>query len=140
MSLYNIVEIQKTSEKETQSIYPADTLEGAVNRMHNDFGGMLKLEDTVGAYCVVIDNTTGERIDGAQWGESVRERVYTHNDYTDDNVTPYDSNKLAIANYHTKLAGQRTHEGCKFAITIHLGTTGVFIASDVWSALVEPQE
>ena len=143
MSLYNLIEVKKTAEKETQSIYPMDVLSDAINRMHNDFGGLLKLEDVIGAYCIVINNTTGTREDSAQWGEGVKERVYTHNDYADDNVAGYDSNKLAIANYHTKLAGQRSHEGCKFAITIHLGTTGVYMASDVWSAPieeVEPQE
>ena len=141
MSLFNLVEVKKTAEKETQSIYPVEVLDEAVIRMHNDFGGLLKLEETIGAYCIIINNSTGAREDFVQWGEGVKERVYTHNDYAEDNVAAYDNNKLAIGNYHTKMVGQRKHEGCKFAITLRIGTMANIADADVWNAPVaEPQE
>lgn len=140
MSLYKLVEVVKTAEKETQSIYPVETLDEAIIRMHNDFGGALKLETTTGCYCIVINNETGNREANAQWGDGVKERVYTHNDYADDNLAAYDTNKTAIGNYHTKLSAQRSHEGCNFAITIRLGTTGEIAESDVWTKAVTPVE
>ena len=136
---YKLVEIKKTSEKETQSIYDKADVNEAINTMHNDFGVMVKADDTIGAYCIVIDNTTGAQIKVLQWGVGVKNRVYTHNDYADDNISAYDSEKLAIGNYHTKLAGQRNHEGCKFAITIRINGIGNFVDFDVWE-VAEPQE
>lgn len=132
MSLFKLIEITKTSEKESQSIYDKDSLNEAVNAMHNDFGVAVKQDATIGAYCVVIDNTTGAQTKVLQWGVGVKDRVYTHNDYADDNISAYDSEKLAIGNFHTKVASQRNHEGCKHAITVRLGSMGNFADYDVY--------
>lgn len=142
MSLFKLIEVRKTAEKETQSIYDKDSLNEAIIAMHNDFGAAVKQDENVGVYCIVINNNTGAREDFAQWGEGVKERVYTHNDYADDNIAAYDNNKLAIGNFHTKLASQRSHEGCKFAITLRIGTMANIAESDVWvvSEEAEPQE
>ena len=133
MSAYKLIEITKTSEKESQSIYDKETLEDAVNTMHNDFGVAVKQDATIGAYCVVIDNETGLKADGVQWGDFVKDRVYTHNDKQDDNISAYDTEKLAIGNYHTKLASQRNNQQITHAITIRLGGGGSFEDVDVYN-------
>ena len=132
MSDFKLIEVSKTAEKESQSIYDKNTLEEAVNTMHNDFGVAVKQESTIGAYAVVIDNNTGAKADRAQWGEPVKDRVYTHNDATEDNISPYDSEQLAIGNYHTKLASQRSNPNITHAVTIRLDGKGDFADSDVW--------
>lgn len=132
MSAYKLIEIQRTEEKETQSIYDKEVLSDAINTMHNDFGVMVKDESVIGAYCVIIDNTTGVEAGRLHWGTIIRDRVYTHNDYADDNITAYDSEKLAIGNYHTKLASQRNKTECNFAITARLDGVGEFADYDVW--------
>ena len=58
MAKYKLIEVIKTSEKETQSIYDFDTIEDATARMHNDFGVALKQEGTLATYCVIVDNDT----------------------------------------------------------------------------------
>ena len=133
MSAFKLIEITKTSEKESQSIYDKETLDEAVITMHNDFGVAVKQDATIGAYCVVIDNETGARADGLQWGDFVKDRVYTHNDKTEDNLAYYDNEKLAIGNYHTKLASQRNNQQITHAITIRLDGSGNFADSDVYN-------
>lgn len=133
MSAYKLIEVKKTEEKETQSIYDKDTLDAAIIAMHNDFGAAVKADDIIGVYCIVIDNTTGAKSDKLHWGASVKDRVYTHNDYADDNIAGYDSEKLAIGNYHTKLSAQRNTAECNFAITVRIDGKGEFADFDVWN-------
>lgn len=138
MSLFKLIEVRKTSEKETQSIYDKASLDEAIIDMHNDFGVAVKQEDTLGAYCVIIDNTTGAQAKVLHWGEGIKDRVYTHNDYANDNISAYDSEQLAIGNFHTKVASQRSHADCKHAITVRLGSTGNYADYDVYG-VAEPQ-
>lgn len=138
MSKLKLIEITKTAEKELQSIYDKETLNEAVIAMHNDFGVAVKQDATIGAYAVIIDNETGARVDGVQWGDFVKDRVYTHNNATEDNITAYDTEKLAIGNYNTKLASQRNNPNVTHAITIHLDGKGDFADVDVYPA-IEPQ-
>lgn len=139
MSLFKLIEVSKTTEKETQSIYDKDTLDAAIIDMHNDFGVLVKQETTIGAYAVIINNTTGAQVDVLQWGDGVKNRVYTHNDYADDNISAYDTEQLAIGNFHTKVASQRSHADCKHAITVRLGSTGNYADYDIYG-VAEPQE
>lgn len=141
MSAYKLIKIIKTSDnKESQSIYDKDTLEVAVMDMHNDFGVAVKQDATIGAYAVVIDNTTGAKADSVQWGDFVKHRVYTHNDASEDNIAAYDTEKLAIGNYHTKLSAQRNNANVNHAITIRLDGKGDFADSDAWNRNPEPVE
>lgn len=132
MSAYKLIEVSKTAEKESQSIYDKETLDEAVVAMHNDFGVAVKQDTTIGAYAVVINNTTGEKVDKLQYGDMIKDRVYTHNNYADDNISAYDSAQLAIGNYHTKLAAQRSNPQCELAITVRLDGLGNFADSDKW--------
>ena len=137
MSAYKLVEVSKTADKESQSIYDKDNLDVAVSDMHNDFGVIVKQVTTIGAYAVVIDNTTGAKLDRLQWGDSVKDRVYTHNNASEDNVSNYDSEQLAIGNYHTKLASQRNNANVNHAITVRLDGKGNFADADIWDRPVE---
>lgn len=140
MSAFKLIEIIKTSERESQSIYDKEILDEAVIAMHNDFGVAVKQDTTIGAYAVIVDNTTGARIDGAQWGEPVKDRVYTHNDVTEDNISSYESEQLAIGNYHTKLAAQRNNANVTHAITLRLSGTGEFVDFDSWTKPIAPAD
>lgn len=141
MSDFKLIEITKTSDnKESQSIYDKNTRDEAVNAMHNDFGVTVKQDATIGAYAVVVDNITGERADSVQWGDFVKHRVYTHNDAVEDIISAYDTEKLAIGNYHTKLSAQRNNANVNHAITIRLDGKGDFADSDVWDRNPEPVE
>jgi hypothetical protein len=82
---------------------------------------------------------TGARSDVLQWGEAVKDRVYTHNDVQEDNVAAYDSEQLAIGNYHTKLASQRNNASINFAVTVRLDGKGNFKDFDAWTRPVEPE-
>lgn len=142
MSAYKLIEVRKTSEAETQSIYDRDDLTTAIADMKDDFGKALKTDDILSVYCVVIEQATGERVDGKYWilptvveglsDISIRQRVYTHNDYQDDNLAPYDSEQLAIANFNTKSASAMKKEECNFAVTIRIDSTGKFAEKDVF--------
>lgn len=133
MSAYKLIEISKTEEKESQSIYDKDNLNDAVNTMHNDFGVAVKQNVTIGVYAVVIDNETGAKVGSAQWGQPVKDRVYTHNNKTEDNITAYETEQLAIGNYHTKLASQHNNEQITHAITVRLNGLGEFKDFDVYN-------
>ena len=132
MSAYKLIEVSKTTEKETQSIYDKDNKDNAVNTMHNDFGVAVKQSTTIGAYALVIDNETGAKVDGVQWGESVKDRVYTHNNKNADNIAYYDTEQLAVGNYHTKLASQHNDAEITHAITIRLNGIGTYEDYDVY--------
>lgn len=126
MAQYKLIEVLKTSEKETQSIYDKEDLDNALIEMHDDFGKNVKLNTTVGTCAVLINNTTGERVDGLSWGEPIRDRVYTHNNYAEDNIAAYESEQLAVGNYHTKYAAQRNNKECTHAVTIRLDGKGMY--------------
>jgi hypothetical protein len=144
MSTYKLIEVVKDTSKENQSIYDKPDLNTALADMKNDFGVVLKADNTLSAYCVVIEQETGARIDGRYWsassvdeGEepidtSIRQRVYTHNNYAEDNLTPYDSEKLAIGNFNTKAAASMIKAECNFALTIRIDGTGKFADFDVF--------
>jgi hypothetical protein len=137
MSNYKLIEVTKAivnnSPKESQSIYDKDTLDEAIIAMHNDFGVEVKQDATLGVYCVVINNETGAKEGNVQWGEYVKDRVYTHNNNSEDNISAYDSEKLAIGNYNTKLASQRNNAQVNHAVTIRLDGKGDFADADVWN-------
>lgn len=133
MSAFKLIEVSKTAEKESQSIYDKESLVEAVNTMHNDFGVLVKQDATIGAYCVVINNETGVKEDRLQWGEGVKDRVYTHNNVADDNISYYDSEQLAIGNYHTKWASQHNNANITHAITVRLSSVGDFADADVYN-------
>lgn len=141
MSRYKLIEVRKTEEKETQSIYDCETLEEATSKMHNDFGVALKQSDTLSAYCIIINNETAKyegictypRFLGSHnfMGEStekydIRQRVYTHNDFSDDNLASYDTEQLALGNFHTQVASAMNKEECNHAIIVHLSKTGEY--------------
>lgn len=126
MAQYKLIEVLKTSEKEIQSIYDKDDIDKALIDMHDDFGKNVKVSTTVGMCVVLIDNITGARVDGLHWGDTIRDRVYTHNNYADDNIAAYESEQLAIGNYHTKYAAQRNNAECTHAVTIRLDGKGMY--------------
>lgn len=145
MSTYKLIEVVKDTSKENQSIYDRSDVNTALADMKNDFGVALKTDNTLSAYCVVVDQETGARIDGRYWSASVnveegeepidtsiRQRVYTHNNYAEDNITPYDSEKLAIGNFNTKAAASMKKAECNFALTIRIDSTGKFADFDVF--------
>jgi hypothetical protein len=129
---YKLIEIYKTEEKETQSLYDCENLSDAIIKLHNDFGAHEKLETNIGGTCVLINNETGEKIDALHFDEPVKDRVYTHNNYASDNVSSYDSERLAEGNFHTKFASQRSNSECTFALTIQLDGKGNFKNFDAY--------
>lgn len=146
MSAYKLIEVIKTSERETQSIYDRDDLTIALADMKNDFGAAVKVDTTLATYCVVIKQDTGERMGGEYWastptvaeGEtpvdvSIRQRVYTHNDYADDNIAAYDSERLAIGNFNTKAAASMKKAECNFALTVRIDGKGDFADFDIFT-------
>ena len=140
MNDFKLILIVKTTEKETQSIKDKDNLDTAIIDMNKEFGGMVKLDATIGAYAVIINNDTGKREDGLQWGDFVKDRVYTHNNVDTDNLAAYDTEKLAIGNYHTKLASQREKEGVTNALTIRIDGKGDFANVDVYPKVTPIEE
>lgn len=126
MSAFKLIEVFKTEEKETQSLYDQEDMFAAVNKLHNDFGEQEKLDTNIGGMCVLINNETGERVESLAFGESVKNRVYTHNNFADDNIAAYDTERLAEGNYHTKFASQRNNPECTFALTVQIDGTGDF--------------
>lgn len=135
MSLYKLIEVTKTEEKETQSIYDFENLDPAVTKMHNDFGSSLKQEGTLSAYCIVMNNGTGYAeatcvypmisiFDEAMERYKIRERIYTHNNYMSDNLAGYDTEQLAVGNFHSKIASARSNPNCTYALTIRINSFG----------------
>lgn len=143
MSAYKLIEVVKTSEKETQAIYDREDLTTALADMKNDFGANVKADATLSTYCVVIKQDTGEKMDGKYWSiptndeepidVAIRQRVYTHNDYAEDNIAAYDSEKLAIGNFNTKSASAMKKADCNFAITVRIDGEGNFADFDVFN-------
>jgi hypothetical protein len=94
----------------------------------------------------LINQETGEKVENLHWmvlpgpdtGDvMIRQRVYTHNNYSEDNIAAYDTERLAIGNYHTKLASQRNNAECYRAITIRLNMYGDIVDSDSWTKPIE---
>ena len=129
---YKLIEVFKTTEKETQSLYDKEDLFEAVNKLHNDFGVQEKLDANIGGVCVLINNETGEKVESLAFGEEVKNRVYTHNNFADDNIAAYDTERLAEGNYHTKLASQRGNAECTFALTIQIDGVGNYMNCNVY--------
>lgn len=137
MSAYKLIEVVKTSEKETQSIYDREDLTTAIADMKNDFGANVKLDTTLATYAIVIEQATGELVDKKYWGLSgdenlIRQRVYTHNDYADDDIVAYDSEKLAIGNFNTKSASSMKKSECNFAVTLRVDGFGCIADDDIF--------
>ena len=141
MSAYKLIEVVKTPEKETQAIYGKDDFAIAIADMKNDFGVAVKADDTIATYAVIIDQLTGELKDRKYWKDaskepseiSIRDRVYTHNDYAEDNITAYDTEKLAIGNFNTKAAASAKKTECNFALTIRIDGEGNYKDLDVFN-------
>lgn len=133
MSTFKLIEVFKTAEKETQSLYDQEDMFVAVNKLHNDFGAQEKLDTNIGGMCVLINNETGERVESIAFGEEVKNRVYTHNNFGDDNIAAYDSERLAEGNYHTKFASQRSNVECTFALTVQIDGKGGFKNFDLYT-------
>lgn len=145
MSAYKLIEVVKTSEKETQSIYDKEDLTTALADMHNSFGVAVKADSTISVYCVVIEQATGQRMGGLYFATSsedadIKQRVYTHNDYAEDNVSYYDTERLAIGNYNTKLSASMKKAECNFAITVRIDGKGEFADFNIWTRPVAPVE
>lgn len=153
MSNYKLIEVaKKSSGQEAQSIYNHTDLTTALAAMNNDFGVQVKDEDVVKVYCLLIDNENGAKIDKCCYpaprpdmdlvvpeeGEepapdtTIRFRVYTHNDYADDNISPYESERIATGNFHTKKAAAMNKAECNHAITILLDGNGDFKEFSNW--------
>lgn len=152
MSSYKLIEInKKTSGQEVQSIYDHTDFTTLIATMNNDFGVQVKNDEVVSVYCLAIDNETGAKIDccyyeapvnvvPAEEGEepvvietTIRSRVYTHNDYASDNIAAYDTERLALGNYHTKLASAMNKAECHKAITILIDSKGNFVEFSNWT-------
>lgn len=137
MSNFKLIEVVKTSEKENQSIYDKDDLTIALADMHNDFGVAVKADSTLSVYCVVIEQTTGRKMGGlfyttSEVNSDIKQRVYTHNNYAEDNITAYDTERLAIGNYNTKLAASMKKAECNFALTVRIDAKGEFADFNVY--------
>lgn len=133
MSAYKLIQVIKTAERETQSIYDKEDLKSASDDMHNSFGVAVKADSTLAVYVTIINNETGELEGNLHWLDVnyeqpeltiIKPRVYTHNDYQDDNIAAYDSERLAIGNFHTKWATYSKKADCNFAIVVQLDGTG----------------
>lgn len=133
MSAYKLIEVFKTAEKESQSLYDQEDMFAAVNKLHNDFGAQEKLDTNIGGMCMLINNETGEKVESLAFGEEVKNRVYTHNNFDADNIAAYDTERLAEGNYHTKFASQRSNENCTFALTIQIDGKGDFKNFDLYT-------
>ena len=143
MSAYKLIEVVKTSEKEIQSIHDKDDLTTALADMKNDFGVAVKADNTLSVFCILIEQATGMRKDGKYWHTdadvdySIKNRVYTHNDYTDDNITAYDNERLAIGNFNTKSASSMKKAECNFALTVRIDGEGNYKDLDVFHRVIE---
>ncbi len=146
---YKLIEVvKKISGQEQQSLYDYADVTTLLATMNNDFGAQVKDDSTASIYCFGIDNETGEKIDSLYYSvensffgddtepvavdTSIRNRVYTHNDYENDNIAAYDTERLAIGNYHTKIAGAMRKEECDHAITILIDGRGNFAEFSNW--------
>ena len=144
MSNYKLIQVSKDNTgKETQSIYDYIDSKEAQIALDNGFGVLMKQDTIISAFCLLIDNDTGERIDKLSFSDAsaiqveegqeetvstvIRPRVYTHNDYASDNIAAYDSERLAKGNYFTKKAASMNKEECNFAITICIDGEGEFL-------------
>ena len=146
MGAYKMVYVSKTiTGEETQSLYDHTDLTAAYADMENRFGAAMKLDSTASVYAMVIDKDTGECLNKCYWeinkfagdgqeniNTTIRHRVFTHNDYADDNIAAYESERLAIANFHTKKASAMTKEECNQAITILIDAMGGYQDFSNW--------
>lgn len=132
MSAYKLIEVFKTAEKENQSFYNQEDIFEAVNKLHNDFGAQEKLDTNIGGMCVLINLETGEKVESLAFGEAVKNRVFTHNNFTEDTLAAYDTERLAEGNYHTKYASQRSDAECTFALTIQIDGGGNYKNCNVY--------
>lgn len=141
MSKYKIIEVVKKADKETQSLYNIDNRIEAIAKARNDYGAAVKDETVLSVYTLVLDNENGSKVDGYYWSSAdtglIKSRVYTHNDYEDDNIAPYDSERLAIGNFATKSASAMNNTSCNFALTIRLNSMGNVVDFDLFNREAE---
>ena len=78
MSNYKLIEVVKTAERETQSIYDKDDLAKAISDMHNDFGVAVKTDATLSVYCTLIDQETGEKVETPEFDKEIIEELYNN--------------------------------------------------------------
>ena len=154
MGNYKLIEVtKKLSGQETQSIYDHTDLTALKAAMDNDFGVQVKDETTASVYCLAIDNDTGEKIGCNYWAlpvpeppyeeeveipdVAIRHRVYTHNDYAEDNISAYATDRDAVGNYYAKSAASKRKIECMHALTILLDGKGEFIEYENWNRTIE---
>lgn len=147
MSNYKLIQVvKKVSGQEIQGLYDYTDKTALLSAINTDFGTQVKDTQVVSVYCVAIDNETGAKIDSRfyttpneiQEGEqtnastAIRHRVYTHNDYSDDNIAAYESERLALGNYHSKKGAAMAKPECRHAVTILIDEKGDFIEFSNW--------
>lgn len=137
MSAYRLLRITKTADNESAAGYDYDDFDTAMTQLHNNFGIEVGKDTSTGVLCILINNTTGHS-DSLQYGEAVKDRVYAHNDYMEDKVYTYDTEKATIGNYHTRIAAQRLNENCNMAITIRFDGLGNVKDFDSWTRPIVP--
>lgn len=137
----NILFVQKKTgaETDTQSIYPRDDINTAKADMYNYFGAALKDSTVTDVYGIVVADNGALIARCADVHGGIRPRVYTHNDYEDDNLAPYDTERTAQGNYYTKLSKAMKTEGCKEAVVIHITGSGEFEENTYYIKDVEEQ-
>ena len=139
MATYKLLKITKTSENESTSSYDYESFDEAITQLHNLFGIEVNKDTTVGALCILINNFTG-KCEKLHYGEAVKDRVYAHNNYMEDKSYTYDTEKLAIGNYHTRIAAQRLNASCINELTIRFDGLGVVKDFDLWVKPETPVE
>lgn len=140
--MYRLLEINKTNDKESQSIYPFDDLTAMEAEYETKLGAWMKNESVQAELLVMLDGSLNTievgRVGEAELSPRLIEVKTT--DTEEVTVSKYDSNYLVSANFHSKLGSAMKNEAVTVEILKGIDGNGAELEHRSWIRPVEAPE
>ena len=140
--MYRLLEINKTNDKESQSIYPFDDFTDMEAEFETKLGAWMKNESVQAELLIMLDGSLNT-IEAGRVGEdelSPRLIEVKTTETEDVTVSKYDSNYLISANFHSKLGAAMKNEAVTVEILKGVDGNGAELEHRSWIRPVEEPE
>jgi hypothetical protein len=138
--MYRLLEINKTDDKESQSIYPFDDFTAMEAEYETKLGAWMKNESVQAELLVMLDGSLNTievgRVGEAELSPRLIEVKTTETEEV--TVSKYDSNYLVSANFHSKLGAAMKNEVVTVEILKGVDGNGAELEHRSWIRPVEP--
>jgi hypothetical protein len=140
--MYRLLEINKTNDKESQSIYPFEDLTSMEAEYETKLGAWMKNESVQAELLVMLDGSLNTIEAGRVGGDELSPRLIEVKTTETEEVTvsKYDSNYLVSANFHSKLGAAMKNEAVTVEVLKGIDGNGTELEHRSWIRPVEAPE